>query len=85
MKIIPPIYNLGNSDSSILWNLHMAAQIGSNDVYHRFARGAAQRKRTDCSRSARSNTKAAARTATEQRIENASFTEFFNVSMAFIS
>jgi len=64
----------------------MESQIGSNDVHHRFARGAAQRKRTDCSRrSARSNTKAAARTATEQRIENASFTEFFNVSMAFIS
>ena len=63
----------------------MAAQIGSNDVHHRFARGAAQRKRTDCSRSARSNTKPAARMANEQRIENANFTGSFNVSMALIS
>ena len=46
--------------------------------------GLAQRKRTDCSRSARSSTKPAAKMINEQRIENANFTSSFNVSMALI-
>ena len=63
-----------------------STQTAQTTPHRTSARAAGSKeKRTDCSRSARSNTKPAARTAIEQRIENTSFTESFNVSMAIIS